>query len=323
MSPDLTEEPPLSSHKFEDADDCVLVTLYAKGAIEIKAIDIISDPDDLEICIPSILITDEIAEHGCTWFALFLLDGQRWKFQLYAHIYSDQIEVTAQTDASNTRTAIELRLHKQQIHTSWPRLCSRVSVQQEDDQNLVPMTDDDVNALIQQESPEEISVKNIPHTFTETSDNRVIVRLQIKQVFNCQAQFTDTNFTVTFQTRCADSDQRKSSFVFWHAVRCFSEEEFLRTHAVTSTKPIKVFVRVNDRIKAQQCSRAVTEGCIEITLVKDSEHGMAWKQLEPNAYSLTRPSIHLIPTSMHPLGLTKTNPIKNNLTKRKLKKMDY
>ncbi len=54
MSPDIFNEHPLTSYKFQDLNDCVIVNLYANGAIEQKDIEVNSDTDSLEIDTPSI-----------------------------------------------------------------------------------------------------------------------------------------------------------------------------------------------------------------------------------------------------------------------------
>ncbi len=125
-----------------------------------------------------------------------ILAGQRWMFQLYEHIYSDRVEVNAEVNQSKTQTTIELRLYKQQIHTTWPQLCSRHStplIQQGHDRNI-DMIDQQINSY-------ELSTKKITTNFTETNDNKAISQIQIKEVYNCQVQFTETNFTVVFHTK--------------------------------------------------------------------------------------------------------------------------
>jgi hypothetical protein len=54
MSPDITNEPDLTSYKFQDSNDCVIVNLYANGAIEQKDIECLTESDSLEVLIPSI-----------------------------------------------------------------------------------------------------------------------------------------------------------------------------------------------------------------------------------------------------------------------------
>ncbi len=97
-----------------------------------------------------------------------------------------------------------------------------------------------------------------------------------------------------------------------------SDEYFLQLHSIPSKMQIKLFVRVKERIKSDQCSFIVTPMYIEIILIKDYQHGLRWNQLEPNEYSESRPNIQLSPTSMHPLSLTNTNLIKNTSNKGKL-----
>ncbi|UJR31273.1 hypothetical protein I4U23_018773 [Adineta vaga] len=278
MSPNLTAQPQLSEYKFEDSNDCVIVHLYANGAIEIKDVEFNCDPDVLEISTPI---------------------GQRWEFQLYSPIYSDQVEIEGTINENRTQTTIQLRLHKQRKQLTWPQLCSRQtnSIIQQENNEHIEMTNLEMKPSILQEQSEEISLKKIQQTFIETNDNKAISRLQIKQVQDCHVNFTDTNFTIIFQT---------------------DDEEFLRFHSMSSTKTFKLFVRVKERIKPEECTYAVTPTCIEITLTKDNEYGMKWYQLEPNEYSEVRPRLHLSPISTSPLRLTKTTPLKNDINKGKL-----
>ncbi|CAF1053922.1 unnamed protein product [Adineta ricciae] len=257
MAPSLTEEAQLLSYKFEDADDCVIVHLYANGAVEIKEVDVNCDSDALEVMTPS---------------------GQKWKFQLYAHIYADQVEIDSKINASRTQTIIEIRLRKQQTEIKWPQLCSRqtASVVPKENNANIATASPQINSASEQEAPKEISFKKLHSTFIETNDDRVISRLDIKQAFNCQAEFTDTNFTVIFQT---------------------NDEDFLRSHSIESTKKIKLFVRVKERIRPHRCTCVVTPICIEITLIKDNAYGMKWNQLEPNEFSSVL---------SHPLGSAKS-----------------
>ncbi len=76
--------------------------------------------------------------------------------------------------------------------------------------------------------------------------------------------------------------------------------------------PIKLFVRVKERIKPDQSSHRVTPAFIEITLVKDYASGISWTRLEPNEYSEDRPLIPTLPPSTLPLPMTNTNSIINN-----------
>ena len=52
MSEDIVDEPLSTSYDFCDAKNVIIVTLYAKGAFEIKDIDISIDTDSLEIHTP-------------------------------------------------------------------------------------------------------------------------------------------------------------------------------------------------------------------------------------------------------------------------------
>ncbi len=54
MSPDISDDIDLTSYKFEDSNECIIVNLYANGAIEQKDIEVLNDSDSLEVSIPSI-----------------------------------------------------------------------------------------------------------------------------------------------------------------------------------------------------------------------------------------------------------------------------
>jgi hypothetical protein len=92
----------------------------------------------------------------------------------------------------------------------------------------------------------------------------------------------------------------------------FSDEHFLEQHSIPLKLPIKLFVRVKERIKPDQSSHRVTPAFIEITLVKDYASGISWTRLEPNEYSEDRPLIPTLPPSTLPLPMTNTNSIINN-----------
>jgi hypothetical protein len=53
MSPDISSEIELTSYKFEDCNDSVVVNLYANGAIEQKDLDVLTETDSLEVTTPS------------------------------------------------------------------------------------------------------------------------------------------------------------------------------------------------------------------------------------------------------------------------------
>ena len=53
----------------------------------------------------------------------------------------------------------------------------------------------------QEPETHELSIKKFTTEFRETMDNKAIVEILIKEVYNCQVQFTETNFTAIFQTK--------------------------------------------------------------------------------------------------------------------------
>ena len=56
---------------------------------------------------------------------IFLFQAnETWIFQLWEHIYSDQVEINTTINSARTQTSIEIRLIKQQPRKSWPQLYS-------------------------------------------------------------------------------------------------------------------------------------------------------------------------------------------------------
>jgi hypothetical protein len=271
MSPDISDEIDLISYKFQDSNNYIIVNLYANGAFEQKDIDVLTETDSLEVSTPT---------------------GERWVFRLYDHVYSDQTEANSKINEAGTKTAIELRLYKQQIHITWPQLYSRQSIPitPKQENSNIDMIDQDINSAIQ-EQPYELSIKKLETEFIETPDNKAISKILIKEVYDCQVQFTDTNFTAIFNT---------------------NDEHFLEQHSIPLKQPIKLFVRVKERIKPDQSSHRVTPTFIEITLVKDYAYGKKWIRLEPDEYSAYRPLIPTLPPSTLPLPMTNTNSSINN-----------
>jgi hypothetical protein len=49
MSPDISSENKLTSYKFEDYDDYVVVEIYANGAVEWKDIEVLTESDSLDV----------------------------------------------------------------------------------------------------------------------------------------------------------------------------------------------------------------------------------------------------------------------------------
>ncbi len=235
----------------------------------------------------------------------FILANEKWLFQLYDHVYSDQTEMKAEINATKTQTVIELRLYKQQIHTTWPQLYNR---------QYTPITPQQQNSNIdmidQQEPPYELSIKKVQTNFTEPAANKATLHILIKQVFDCQVQFTDTNFTAIFYSKFEHFNQMNFYLIFF-----YSDEDFLQTHSISSKTPIKLFARVKERIKPDQCTYTVTATYIDIAIAKDYQYGLRWNRLEPNEYSESRPLIPTSPLSSHPLSITNTNSVMNNINR--------
>ncbi len=77
----------------------------------------------------------------------------------------------------------------------------------------------------------------------------------------------------------------------------FSNEQFLNIYSISSDRPIKLFVRVKERIKPDKCTFKITQTSMEIILVKDNPNGARWGRLEPSEYSESRPPIQQSPPS--------------------------
>ncbi|CAF3581966.1 unnamed protein product [Rotaria sp. Silwood1] len=246
MSTDITDEPLSTSYDFFDAKNAIIVTLYAHGAFEIKDIDISIDTDSLEVRTPA---------------------NEIWSFQLWEHVYGDNSEIETTINSAGTQTSIEIRLPKQQPRTSWPQLYSFGSIP------ITPQRDNqynechEMNIINQQQY--DLSIKKIRYEFFETNET-FTSNIYIKQVYDFNINFTETNFTAIFHTK---------------------DENFLKIHEITSDKPIKLFVRVKERIIPEKCSSNITQAFIEIKLIKDNPNSTKWGRLEPNEYFESRPLI--------------------------------
>jgi hypothetical protein len=207
-------------------------------------------------------------------------------FELYDHVYADRIEVETEINANKTQTTIKLRLQKHNTQQKWPQLYNNLHIPVISQRNI-----ENIDSNDKQEQPYELSFKRITHDFTETK-NEAIVHIMIKQVFDCEVQFTATNFTATFQS---------------------NDEDFLREHSITSKTPIKLLVRVKERIIPAESTYSVTTTYISIIAIKDYKFHLLWKQIEANEYFESRPS-----TITHPLSTNSTNLTMNTLNRGKI-----
>ena len=123
--------------------------------------------------------------------------NETWIFQLWEHVYCDQMDLSTSVNAAQTQTSIEIRLLKQQPRKTWPQLYSFGStpITPERDGQLPQYAD--VLMVDRQEYP--LSLKKIKTNFTE-SDRTFTSYIYIKQLRNCQIQFTETNFTAIFHS---------------------------------------------------------------------------------------------------------------------------
>lgn len=126
-----------------------------------------------------------------------VVDDEEWTFQLFEHVYSDQSTTTAEINAAQTRTTIEISLLKQQPRTIWPQLHSYNSTPRTP-QRPDPKTSSSISTL----PVYQLSTKKLSSAFSETTDTARWF-LTVPQVSSCQVQFNETNFTITFQTRLA------------------------------------------------------------------------------------------------------------------------
>jgi hypothetical protein len=124
--------------------------------------------------------------------------GEKWKFQLYGHVYADRAEISTTTNAAFTQTLIEICLLKQQPGTSWPQLYTLGSypiTPHQDDQQWHDCEDTGMIDCKQIEIP----LKKFKTDFFESND-KFTLTIYIKNSFDCRVQFTETNFTALFQT---------------------------------------------------------------------------------------------------------------------------
>ena len=63
------------------------------------------------------------------------------------------------------------------------------------------------------------------------------------------------------------------------------DADFHRFHGIQAQTLVKLFARTKDRINPDRCSHHITSTTLDITLVKENDHGARWNQLEPDDYS--------------------------------------
>ena len=87
---------------------------------------------------------------------------------------------------------------KQQSHKLWPQLYSFSSTP------ITPQRDEQINDTVDSnmtdEEPYLLQVKKLKTDFTETNDSCTSY-IYIKEVYDCQINFTETNLTATFHTK--------------------------------------------------------------------------------------------------------------------------
>jgi len=127
---------------------------------------------------------------------------------LYNHVSVDLTDIVVKINEDRTQTKIKLRLYKQLRSQSWPQLQSRQSI---------PITPQDppISAPPEQQTYS-LAFKNIPSEFSETFD-KAVVQIFIHDVFNCEIQFTETNFTMIFSTKF----ERYTIVLIFHSDKSF------------------------------------------------------------------------------------------------------
>lgn len=121
--------------------------------------------------------------------------NENWIFQLWEHVYTDQVDLNTSTNAAQTQTSIEIRLLKQQPRKMWPQLYSNGSIP------ITPQRDEQLNTYEEIQMVDrqkyDLSIKKVNTNFTES--NQIFTSyFYIKQIRDCQIQFTETNFTAVF-----------------------------------------------------------------------------------------------------------------------------
>ena len=195
MSTDIVEEPLSESYEFSDVQDTVIISLFANGVFEVKDIHLFIETDSLHVETPGKIFEEYfLIENFVVFFSLKA--NERWIFQLWDHVYSDQVDLSTSMNTAQTQTSIEIRLLKQQPRKIWPQLYSYGSTPITPQRDGQLSTYDDVHMLVDRQKYE-LSLKKVNTNFTETNQTFTSY-IYIKQIRDCQIQFTETNFTAVF-----------------------------------------------------------------------------------------------------------------------------
>ena len=133
----------------------------------------------------------------------YILDGDRWFFQLYEHVYSDRCEINTTSSDAEPKTSIEIKLPKQQPKTMWPRLCSLKSTPITPETNRYILSDQLLDApmtIDSSEQPFEITIKKLKTNYYETNETFTLT-IYVKHVVHLDVKFSETNFTATFRSK--------------------------------------------------------------------------------------------------------------------------
>lgn len=216
----MDDEPLTSSYEFYDDKRTILLTLFAHGHLQQKDLEILVDTDKIKVKTPRKI--EHLRSFFLRSFVEVLVD-EGWEFQLYDHVYPDQLEVSLNWNKCHTQTSIEIRLPKQKPNVTWTQINSLNSVP------IVPTDDksmwhDCQDVTMTEENFVPIPLKKFSTDFYETNE-KFTTTIYVKQVHNCRVQFTETNFTMSFQTKFVEAMKNdvflfSSSFVL--VIRIFS-----------------------------------------------------------------------------------------------------
>ena len=71
------------------------------------------------------------------------------------------------------------------------------------------MNNQQIHVSIGQEKLYELSIKKLNYNFQEQRDGKAVICIQVKQIYDHQTQFTETNFTIIFHTKLEKFNQLK------------------------------------------------------------------------------------------------------------------
>lgn len=131
---------------------------------------------------------------------------------MYDHVFPDLTEI--KTNLNQNQTIIRIVLHKQ-TQTTWPQLNSSLftPITPEQKEATTNLIDQQIHSTIEDEKLYEIQIKKTLFQFNETPDGKATVEVMIENTRNCQIQFTETNFTISFYSKFEDLPSIDYSFI--------------------------------------------------------------------------------------------------------------